>query len=83
MWTSVPEHIIGKAGETPKIHEFQAQPLGTIVNGLFAAHRSVFGARLRKQKSHILFDLNDRAGSMEASMLGKQNTVKREEGDIS
>eukprot|EP00071_Canis_lupus_P037445 XP_022271002.1 interferon-inducible protein AIM2-like isoform X2 [Canis lupus familiaris] len=33
---SVPMHIIRDVGETPKIKELQAQPLGTIVNGLFA-----------------------------------------------
>lgn len=36
MQISVPMHIIRDVGETPKIKELQAQPLGTIVNGLFA-----------------------------------------------
>lgn len=72
---NVPNHIIRKAGETPKINMLQAKPLGTIVNGLFVIQKKT------EKKDCVLFDVSDKTGNMEVLVLKKQNQINCEEGD--
>uniref|UniRef100_A0A2K6EE64 Absent in melanoma 2 n=2 Tax=Propithecus coquereli TaxID=379532 RepID=A0A2K6EE64_PROCO len=72
---SVPNHIIRKAGETPKINKLQTKPTGTIVNGVFIVQKKT------EQKNCVLFDVNDNTGSMEVLVLRKQIKEECEEGD--
>nr|XP_044987861.1 interferon-inducible protein AIM2 [Jaculus jaculus]XP_044987866.1 interferon-inducible protein AIM2 [Jaculus jaculus]XP_044987870.1 interferon-inducible protein AIM2 [Jaculus jaculus]XP_044987877.1 interferon-inducible protein AIM2 [Jaculus jaculus]XP_044987882.1 interferon-inducible protein AIM2 [Jaculus jaculus]XP_044987888.1 interferon-inducible protein AIM2 [Jaculus jaculus] len=72
---SVPQSIIRKAGETPKISKLQTQPPGTVVNGVFVIQKKT------ERKDSVLFDLNDNTGRMKALVLGNQSKVPCAKGD--
>lgn len=72
---NVPQHIMRKARETPKINKLQTQPLGTIVNGLFVIQKKT------EKKDHVLFGVSDNTGNMEILVFKTQNQINCEEGD--
>ncbi|XP_069856069.1 interferon-inducible protein AIM2 [Dipodomys merriami] len=72
---NVPNNIIRKAGETPKIRDLQTRPLGTIVNGVFMVQEKT------EKENGTLFGLNDDTGSMNVLVLKSQNKIKCEKGD--
>ncbi|XP_076770644.1 interferon-inducible protein AIM2 [Arvicanthis niloticus] len=71
----VPNTIIKKAGETPKISKLKTQPCGTIVNGLFKVQK------ITEHNSRVLYSIHDKTDTMEVLLLGNQSKTKCEEGD--
>ncbi|NP_001414422.1 interferon-inducible protein AIM2 isoform X1 [Rattus norvegicus] len=71
----VPNNIMKKAGETPKISKLKTLPCGTIVNGLFKVQK------ITEQKDRVIYGIHDKRGTMEVLVLGNQSKTKCEEGD--
>ncbi|XP_028640467.1 interferon-inducible protein AIM2 [Grammomys surdaster] len=71
----VPNNIIKRARETPKISKLKTQPCGTIVNGLFKVQK------ITEHKGRVLCGIHDRTDTMDVLLLGNQSQAICEEGD--
>nr|AAH09664.1 Absent in melanoma 2 [Mus musculus] len=71
----VPNNVVKRARETPRISKLKIQPCGTIVNGLFKVQK------ITEEKDRVLYGIHDKTGTMEVLVLGNPSKTKCEEGD--
>ncbi|XP_014652533.1 PREDICTED: myeloid cell nuclear differentiation antigen-like [Ceratotherium simum simum] len=71
----VPNSIIKRANETPKIDSLYKQASGTFVYGLFALHQK------KVLKKNTIYEIQDNTGTMDVVGNGKWHNIKCEEGD--
>ncbi|EPY85714.1 hypothetical protein CB1_000351024 [Camelus ferus] len=71
----VPNSIIKRANETPKIDNLHKQASGTFVYGLFELHQK------RVNVKNTIYEIQDKTGKMDVVGNGKWHDVQCKEGD--
>uniref|UniRef100_G3SR44 Myeloid cell nuclear differentiation antigen n=1 Tax=Loxodonta africana TaxID=9785 RepID=G3SR44_LOXAF len=71
----VPNRIIKRATETPKINNFQKQASGTLLYGLFMLLKKTVN------KKNTIYEIQDNTGKMDVVGDGKWQNIKSEERD--
>ncbi|KAK2497149.1 hypothetical protein MC885_013136, partial [Smutsia gigantea] len=71
----VPNRIIKRANETPKIDNLYKQASGTLVYGLFMLHKK------RVNVKNTIYEIQDNTGKMDVVGKGKWHNIRCKEGD--
>lgn len=71
----VPNNIIKKASETPKIENLLKEASGTFVYGLFEFHKKTVN------KKNTIYEIQDNTGKIDVVGNGKWHNINCEEGD--